>query len=346
MKLDATDMRLLYYLSINARLSYSTLASNLGISREAVKGRMGRLERDKVITSYQAVYNHPKFGLNFYNVYFNFSRMDSSKEKKLEKYISNHKSVIWTDKCLGKWTYALLLLAKNSQDFADTLDDFKEKFKGMLKDLEFEEVLYEYKYSTSVKAFFRGTEIKPLKITKEGSSFYSLMENEYVFAPRNFEKQKIDRIDVGIMKLVGKNARITLNEMSEKLGLPVENVRYRMKRLVEKTLIGGFWAGINYTMFGFQWNRILMRTNRIKDEEEEKLRKFILNSENIFWGARTLGRTDLHIDILVKGHGELNEFLEKFNSEFSDLLIDYETIIVNGTPTYNNFAEKFYEVAG
>ncbi|MFH1391727.1 MAG: Lrp/AsnC family transcriptional regulator [Candidatus Diapherotrites archaeon] len=345
MKLDATDKKILYYLSINARLSYSVLAANVGVSRESIKNRMENMWKNKVILNFTAILNPPYFGLNFYTLYLNFNKLDATNAKKLAKYMKNHWSAIWVNRCLGKWDYTLLLLAKDSMDITEIIGEIKENFRGLIKEIDFEEVLYEYKYTANIKSFFKDVNIKPLKVSKEGSSLYSLLENESVAAVKDFEKTKIDKMDVEIINLLANNCRVSLQEMSEKLSLPIENIRYKMKRMAEKKVLAALWIAINYGVFGFQWYRIRIRTYQITDEIEKELRKFIANDSNIFWAARILGQNDLHLDVRLKDNKELNEFLEKFNEQFEKLTIDYETIIMTEEPDYNDFAPKIYDIA-
>jgi len=345
MKIDAFDKKILYYLSLNGRLSYSTLASNVGISRESIKARMEKMKKNNVIVNFSTILNAPYFGLNFYTLYLSFNKLDASKAKKMDKYIRNQRSAIWVNRCLGKWDYTLLLLVKDSKDMADITGEIKENFRGAIKEIDFDEVLYEYKYAANLGDFFKDINIKPLKVSKEGSSFYSLLDSEVTTIEKEFEKVSIDETDVKIIELLGSNCRIPLQEMSKKLKIPIENIRYKMKRMAEKKVIASFWIAINYGMFGYQWYRIRMRTYKITEEGEKDLSKYIINHPNIFWSTRILGQNDIHIDIRLKGNKELNEFFEEFNEKFENLLIDYETIIMTEEPNYNDFAPKIYDVA-
>ncbi|MCR4368854.1 MAG: Lrp/AsnC family transcriptional regulator [archaeon] len=345
MAIDQIDKKILYCLCHNARLSYSVIAQNAKISRESVKARMEKMKKDRVLLNLTTIMNSPYFGLNFYTVYLNFNRLDTTKAKQLDKFIQKHPSAIWVNRCLGRWDYALLLLAKNSMDIAEIIGGIKSKFKGLVKEIDFDEVLYEYNYTALIGEFFEGTQIGPPRVTKEGSSFYRVLDKESTNYPRDFGKATIDKADARILELLGENCRMSLQKMGKRLSMPIENVRYKMKRMAEKKVIATFWPAINYGMFGFQWYRIRMRTYGIDAETDAKLRRFIVNSKNIFWGTRTLGQNDIHLDVRLRGNKELNEFLEKFNEKFPDLTIDYETIIMTEEPYYNDFAPKIHEVA-
>ncbi|WP_456396602.1 TRASH domain-containing protein [Thermococcus sp.] len=52
MKIDDLDLKLIYLLMDNSRLSISELAERLGVSRPTVKSRLDRLEKDGIIQGY------------------------------------------------------------------------------------------------------------------------------------------------------------------------------------------------------------------------------------------------------------------------------------------------------
>ncbi|NJE61180.1 TRASH domain-containing protein [Thermococcus sp. 21S7] len=60
MRLDELDLKLIYLLMDNSRLSISELAERLGVSRPTVKSRLEKLEREGVIQGYTIKLN-PEF---------------------------------------------------------------------------------------------------------------------------------------------------------------------------------------------------------------------------------------------------------------------------------------------
>ena len=344
MEIDKTDKKLLYYLAQNARASYSSLAENIGLSREAIKSRIKSLVEKKAILSFRGSFTHPNFGLEFYNFYINFIRLDSEKDKIFGEYLKNHPAVMWKNKTVGRWDYALILLVRSPNDLFEILSDFKEKFKGYIKDFEFDHVLYEYQFRSILPTFFQDEEIKPFRVKKDDSSFYRALENTPTTVEKERKIAKIDIIDIRIMEMLNENCRYTLKEMSERLNMPIENIKYRMKKMVEKKVITAFWIAVNYDLFGLHWYRIRARMNKISAENESKLKAFLANNPNIFWAARVLGRTDLHIDIRVKDNNQLNSFLLEFNSKFDGIVIDYDALIMTQELNHNNFTPKIYEL--
>ena len=150
----------------------------------------------------------------------------------------------------------------------------------------------------------------------------------------------MDKTDAGIIKLLADDCRISLSEIGEKTGFPIENIRYRLKRLIENHIIGAFWATVNYEAFGLQWYRVRMRTNKISPENERLLSEFFLNHPNVFWATRVLGRADIHLDLRFSDNASLSKFLTEFNQKFDGIIVDYETLIMASGQTYYTFTEQ------
>jgi len=60
----------------------------------------------------------------------------------------------------------------------------------------------------------------------------------------------LDEIDVGILKILQEDCRISLEQIAEKLGAPKSTIHYRIKRLEEEGVIEGYYAKVNLEKLG------------------------------------------------------------------------------------------------
>ena len=60
--LDEIDIRILRKLISDARLSYRSIAEQIGVSPPTVLARVEKLEKNKIIKSYSALLDHEKLG--------------------------------------------------------------------------------------------------------------------------------------------------------------------------------------------------------------------------------------------------------------------------------------------
>ncbi|WP_297322045.1 Lrp/AsnC ligand binding domain-containing protein [uncultured Bartonella sp.] len=83
---------------------------------------------------------------------------------------------------------------------------------------------------------------------------------------------EIDRIDNRIIDTLVENGRISITELSEKVGLSKTPCQMRLKRLVNEGYITGFRAVLNPAKMGME--HIAFAEVKLSDTREEALRAF------------------------------------------------------------------------
>ena len=102
-KLDLKDRKILSELDMNARITHSILAKKLGLSKQVVKYRIEKLEKDNVIQGYNALVDLNKLNFTIYLIYLKIIKLSSDKEKNWMEEISKNESVVAVGKNAGKW---------------------------------------------------------------------------------------------------------------------------------------------------------------------------------------------------------------------------------------------------
>ena len=62
----------------------------------------------------------------------------------------------------------------------------------------------------------------------------------------------VDPIDLRILDLMRSNARVSLTDMSKKLGLSKSTVKYRVDRLIGQGVIKSLFALVNHAVYGMK----------------------------------------------------------------------------------------------
>ena len=86
------------------------------------------------------------------------------------------------------------------------------------------------------------------------------------------KNSEIDRIDNRIIDALVENGRISITELSEKVGLSKTPCQLRLKRLVNEGYITGFRAVLNPAKMGLE--HIAFAEVKLSDTREEALRAF------------------------------------------------------------------------
>ncbi len=70
--------------------------------------------------------------------------------------------------------------------------------------------------------------------------------------------ENLDELDLRILKILQLNSRIPFSDLARKLGVPEATVRYRIKRLIAKGIIRGFYTLLNPRKVGFPFSLIIL----------------------------------------------------------------------------------------
>lgn len=128
--LDTTDKNLLDLFSVNSRMDYVSLSSELHLTSNAIKYRIKQLEKTGVIQGYTISVDVTKLGYEFYNMQIKLDT--ATQEDKLKEFLRRNPRVVYFYKYLGNenWDIDIGILAKNSRDLREVIMEFRKEVGG------------------------------------------------------------------------------------------------------------------------------------------------------------------------------------------------------------------------
>jgi len=316
-KLDLKDRKILYWLSENARLPYTKIAKKVGLSKDAIKYRIKRLEKNGIIQGYLSIVDIAKLGYNTYHVFLQLNQMNERIKNRLIKIFKLHPFVKVIIEFSGKYDFEIGVAAKNIEE----LDAIIIKIIGQVsKYLQESQILIISKYYER-KIFPK--------------SFLDLKSGIRIQKPSL--KLKIDRTDLEILKILSTNATVPLYEIGKLTKLSADAVKYRIKKMLNGKVIIKHVPIINYSALGYTVYAVLMNIHNFGEGKERTLEQFLKTNENILWAVKTIGKYNLLMYICVKESDELHQTLIKLRELFSSDIKDYETLIAYEEYKYTYF---------
>ncbi|MDO8554781.1 MAG: winged helix-turn-helix transcriptional regulator [Candidatus Micrarchaeota archaeon] len=312
--LDIKDKKILYELDMGARQSLSAIAKKVGLSREVVYYRIQQLEKKGVIEGYYTALDVSKLGLIYCRFFLKYRVMLHESEEKLLEYCKKSSLITWVALGEGKWDITIVILAKNLGEIETLYDDLSSKFGAYFQNpyLTIAFRIYHYKHN-----YLYGTED-----TKE----LILGENIPV---------KVDHIDLAIIHVLSSNARMSIIDIAKKLSNSPKTVDYRIRNLIKKEVIIGFRTKLNTRLLGYDHQKVFLTLQNFTKEKQKKLHTYLRLHPSVIYITKPMGMHNLEFEIMVKGTNELHEFIREFKSQFSDIIIDYDTML--------NYAEPLLE---
>ena len=136
----------------------------------------------------------------------------------------------------------------------------------------------------------------------------------------------LDKKDFQIIEILIQNPRTNFVDLATKLGLTIDIIRYRYKKLIEKQIIQGFSIVLNHKNFGNLHYRILFKLKNINKEIQKQMFEFANINPNIKIITKCFGTYELTIDIEVEYNEQLREIMSEFRNKFNSQIHHYDVL--------------------
>lgn len=308
-KLNLKDKRLLYELDLNSRQSYTELGKKIKLSPQAVEQRIKKLIKNKIIKFFLTIISYQKFGYTFYSIYTTFQNTTPEKENEIINELKKDPNIIVLWKCEGKYDLFIGPLAKSVFELNNILNKINNKFGNYLRD---------YDIVTHIGAKYYG---RSYLINKKRKG-----EISKIITGGEEEQLKLDRVDKKIIKCLIENPRISFINMISKLGLSLDIIRYRYKKLKERKILQGFSIVLDNEKIGYPHFRILFKLKNISENKLKEIYNFVNLCSNIKIATKCFGNYEFTLDIEVENNEKLRKIFSEFRNKFSDIIHHYDIL--------------------
>ncbi len=318
-KLDIKNQKILRELRFNGRSSFSSIAKEIGLSKETTIYRINQLKKDKIIMEYVPEIDPYILGYTIFRIVIKLKSMDKQFEKELEEYfLYSNMPVVWMGYLYGEWDFALGVMVKDSREFHEYMEKFNEKFgEHIMKKaivIQVEDIFkhYNFLYGPITK---RGKVGKTKKLPKKEIEF--------------------DKIDLKLIALLYEDARMPTIEIAKKMNISSDVVRYRLDKLKKKGIIKRFITTINRNTLGYRKYKVLLSFQHMTPKENKKLLGYCKQHPNISHISTCVGSWDMEIDYDSKTPEEFNELFMHLRDMFDPVIHEY-SILLNYKYEYAN----------
>jgi len=110
---DKRDIQLLEIMAQNCRISHTTIARALHISKDTVTYKLKQLECNALLTQYVLFIDARRFGFTRYHILIKFDSGVKQRER-IYKKIAEHPFVMWINSFIGKYDLQIIVDATDS----------------------------------------------------------------------------------------------------------------------------------------------------------------------------------------------------------------------------------------
>lgn len=304
--LDLLDRKILYQLDLNSRITYKELGKKLNIAKETAAFRVKRLVAKGYIKSFLTSMHTSNLNRFYYKLFYKFHKTTPEIDNEIVKFIQDYKSIAYFASLEGRYDVTFLVLSKDIRDLYNFLIPFREKFGNYILEQQILTLTSTHRFN--FRFFYDGGELVHTQYAEELS------------------EPDIDEKDYTIIQTLAGNSRINLIELAKKSGTETNVVKYRIKKLKKKQILGTNVLEINFERFGLLQIQVAIS---LRDHSStHKIINSVAQMQKSTFATILLGKYDLALEFVVESMKELREILNKIKAQFADDINDHDVFIM------------------
>lgn len=130
----------------------------------------------------------------------------------------------------------------------------------------------------------------------------------------------IDAKDQKLLSLLDFNARAPLSALAKSTGLTKQTADYRIKSLLKRGIIEGFFPVVNTPKLGYKYCRIFVQFSNSDPKTEKKLLDYVFEHPNLFWAFSLGGEFDYLLVYWVETLTEFEQITRDFEAQFGKVI--------------------------
>ncbi|MEK6972496.1 MAG: AsnC family transcriptional regulator [archaeon] len=320
-QIDLKDRKILAELDLNARMPFSQLAKNVGLSRQVVEYRIDRMKKEGMIFGAKAIFDSVKAGFNWYRIAFRLLNISEKEKNEFIQYLKNNEYVFWLGEVGGNWDIVVNFICKDNFKFNGLFEEIIEKYGAKIRD-------YEILIYINVCDFNRAY----LLPEKKG-------RNEFFHEMKYDSEIKIDEVDIKIISELSEDAWQTNIELAKKLNLAPNTIKNRIDSMMKSKLLLGFRLFINPSALGYKSHMLFLEINKLDLEKEKELHNYLESIPNITFVVKHIGKWRIGLEIETKDEKEFQDIFVNIRGKFSDIITNFELFPLFRDHKINYFPE-------
>lgn len=325
LKIDKKDKKLLYYLSLNARASHTSLSRKIALSKNAVKYRIERLQKMGVIEYFASVINIGALKLGTFTVLLKFNE-DIYENEEIVNYFKNHPYANWVASLSGQWDIFAEFIMRDITHLRKIISDLTLFLGGKINKFQVflsEDVL---KVEHLVKDFYKDIEVE-----------------EVPFKERTAAKYDIDTVDRKILHLLAKESALHYLEIARRLKLTLDVVRYRMKNLQEKQILIKTFAEVATWKLGYTGYLYTIQLSNVSHVKIEEIKKSIKVNDHVTYAFFDPLSSSLVFVCSFREAEGIDQLSRTLRKNFGDIIEEEAYFIIKEDILFNLFPKGLLE---
>ncbi|MBI4919012.1 Lrp/AsnC family transcriptional regulator [archaeon] len=139
---------------------------------------------------------------------------------------------------------------------------------------------------------------------------------------------------------MSKNARARLVDISNSTKIPIDTVKYRIKKMEENLVIRRYRLIVDSSKIGFTRYEIFIRFNSLSEKLINTLKEYFKTKQAIEFFDRLVGNWDIELTVHFKNIEELRKFILEVKTAFGENIRTIESLTLFETYKFSYLPEQ------
>lgn len=305
--MDLKDKKILTLLDENARLHSSKISRIIKTSRQVVDYRIQQLINKGILINCITLLEPFNFVDNIWHTYIKLHSLTQETEKELLRYLESQKKVWWIAECQGEWDIIFSTASSSINELDSILQDLRSK------------------YSKNIASEQTTTLISAINFPR--GYFTNKPTKQQTFV-RQEQKSQVDTTDIGILKTLATNARLSATKIANELNLTARQVMYRIKTLEKNGVIRAYKTQLNLEKINYNYYKVCFYTQQYTKKIENKILTWCEINPYTICFIKKIAPWTFEIEFELPSYNELNKTLNEIRNVFGDVIKRTEIIII------------------
>ncbi|MBU2561507.1 MAG: AsnC family transcriptional regulator [Nanoarchaeota archaeon] len=318
MNLDMKERKILKELLLNSRIPITLLARKVGVSREVALYRVNKLRKD-VIKGFYTMIDTRKLGFHRHACFMQLKGVSAEEEAGFIRYLAGQEHITYLGPVIGRWNVVFDILARDDEQLKQIMDGIMRELPGKVDNYVIAGTLLK-------------EEMFPTKIV-------GITQHAKDARPVKSKRYELDDTDKIILGLLSDNPRLEYTEISSKLKMTANSIRYRIRNLEKSGIVQGYSISVDMKRLGLDFYNLQLKiTNPAR---MGMLVSFLRSHPKSIYYYRYLGHEnwDIDVGVVVRDSLELRDFILDLRKSFTDTVKLFDLYVVT-EETKANYPSK------
>ncbi len=132
--------------------------------------------------------------------------------------------------------------------------------------------------------------------------------------------KELDSKDNKLLFELDMDCRQSYSQLSRKIGLSKQSIEYRIRGLVDRGVIKGFYTVLDASKLGYMYCRVFVQFRGISPAKELEVINYLLSMQEVGWVISVDGSWDINFIIWAKNVEELSAVVDKISYKYGTLI--------------------------